>query len=177
MKNYYKLFIPLLIAGSCEFSKSGDNKKNEVDLKKSNTTGGIQPMNQNLNEAELKSSCAYLMQYRYLVPNIGEQKIVFGEAFSSNAIYCIEIGYGMGSLDYVYIVYDIDDAPLIVSCIKVHWGIGDQLEYELLDKNEKVIEYFSKHNDANESNFEQKMNMVLEQAKRKAINLAKSRGD
>jgi hypothetical protein len=176
MKNYYKLFVPLLIVTSCEFSRSGDNKKNEVDLKKSNTTEGSQPVNQNLNESDLESGCAYLLQYRYLVPNIGEQKIVFGEAFASNAIYCIEIGYGMGTLDYVYIKYDIDDAPLIVSCIKVHWGMGDQLEYEVLDKNEKVIESFRKFNDANESNFEQKMNRILEQAQKKAINLAQSIG-
>ncbi len=173
MKNYYKLLILILIVTSCEFSKSGKNPKNEVNLKKSSTSSS-QSVNQNLNVADSKIGCAYLMQYRYLVTNIGEQKIVFGEAFSPSAIYCIEIGYGMGSLDYVYVVYDIDDAPLIVSCIKVHWGMGDQLEYEILDENEKVIESFSKYKDENELNFEQKMNRIIEKAQKKAINLAKS---
>jgi hypothetical protein len=128
----------------------------------------------NLIVSDLKSNCHFSNQYRYLIRDIDTKELVAGDEFSSNGIYCVGIAYGMGMVDYLYIWYDIDDVPIIVSCVKTSVGMGNQLEYEILDENENRIEYFFEEDVNNEPQFNQKMDRMLELAKEKALKLAKS---
>jgi hypothetical protein len=120
--------------------------------------------------SELKSHCYYSLQYRYLLRDGNTKKIVAG--VSPSYIYCVEIGYGMGSVDYVYFKNDIDDVPEIVSCIRVNWGIGDQFEYEILDNKENIIEHQIFIKEKGEKLFEQKMEKIFEGAQKKALKYA-----
>ena len=128
----------------------------------------------NLIVSDIKSNSHFNSQYRYLIKEIDTKELVAGDEFSSSGIYCVGVAYGMGLVDYIYIWYDIDDVPIIVSCVKTSVGMGNQLEYEILDRNEKRIEYFFKEDVKNEPQFELKMERKLELAKEKAIKLAKS---
>jgi hypothetical protein len=168
MKNkyFYQLIIALLIFASCEPSKSDNKLLIDNYQKKADSL--------NLIVSQLKSNCNYNIQYRYLLRDINTKKLVFGDDFSQNSIYRIEIGYGMGSVDYIYIKYDIDNVPEIVSCIHVNWGVGDQFEYSLLDKEENIIEHQIFTKEKNETSFEQKMEEIFEAVQKKALKHANS---
>jgi hypothetical protein len=170
-KNVLKILVILFGISSC--INENDSKE---DIEKQRTCEDYQKKVDSLNliVSDIKSNSHFNSQYRYLIKEIDTKELVAGDEFSSNGIYCVEIAYGMGLVDYIYIWYDIDDVPIIVSCVKTSVGMGNQLEYEILDRNENRIEYFFKEDVKNELQFGLKMERKLELAKEKAIKLAKS---
>jgi hypothetical protein len=164
--------IVILIALSSCTNQADTTNQTEEQLMLVNYQKQVDSLNRVV--ADIKSNSHYCMQYRYLIRDNNTKTVVAGDDFSQNSIYCVEIYYGMGMVDYIYITYDIDDVPIIVSCIKSNVGIGDQLEYEILDKNENRIEYFYEENNKGEPQFEQKMERIFELAKNKALKLAKA---
>lgn len=170
-KNALKILVILFGLSSC-INENDTKDHAEEQLTSDDYQKKVDSLN--LIVLDLKSNGHFSNQYRYLIRDIETKELVAGDEFSSSEIYCIGIAYGMGLVDYIYIRYDIDRVPIIVSCVKTSLGMGNQLEYEILDRNEKRIEYFFKEDVKNEPQFELKMERMLELAKEKAIKLAKS---
>lgn len=170
-KNALKIFLILFFITSC-INENDAKDYTEEQLTCDDYQKKVDSLN--LIVSDLKSNCHFSNQYRYLIRDIDTKELVAGDEFSSSGIYCVGLAYGMGLVDYIYIWYDIDDVPIIVACVKSSLGMGNQLEYEILDRNENRIEYFFKEDVKNEPQFELKMERKLVLAKEKAIKLAKS---